>query len=109
VVRSSGDGDPGPGAFGDLRRDGLEVGVGLQLGRGCDPHVHAEQGPGGVVPGVAEIAIRDVAEVLQCVLGHGQDVGQHLGGVPLGGQPVPHRHPRVAATGHQGGHLDAVH
>ena len=27
------------------------------------------------------------------VVAHGEHVGQHLGGVPLVGQPVPHRHP----------------
>ena len=31
------------------------------------------------------------------MVAHGEDVGQHLGGVPLAGQAVPHRHPRVAA------------
>ena len=41
-------------------------------------------------------------ERLVGVVAHGQDVGQHLGGVPLVGEPVPHRHAAERGQGLDG-------
>lgn len=66
-----------------------------------DPYVHAEQGAGDQVgvahveAGVAEVGEGDPLQRLVAVLGHGEDVGEHLGRVPVVGQPVEHRHAAV--------------
>ena len=94
-----GQGDTGAGRLGDLmgRRDALLIGP--QLLGGHDAHVGAQertvdqQRAAHVEAGVADVGVGDLAGGLAGVLQHGQGVAQHLGGVPLVGQAVPHRHP----------------
>ena len=90
---------PEPGC--ELPGDALHRRRGLQRAGGADPHVHAEQRPGHqqrvrrVVPAVAEVAVAHLGQRLADVIAHGEDVGQHLGGMPVVGEPVPHRHSGV--------------
>ena len=63
-----------------------------QVLRRADPHVHAELGAhqqqrvGHVVAAVPDERKSDVVQRLWAVLGHGQDVGQHLRRVELVGR-----------------------
>ena len=90
-----------------------QVGGGHQLLGPAGAEVHAQlgahhhQGVGHVVAGVAkegELAAAHVAELLL----HGEDVGQHLGGVEGVGQAVPHGHAGVAGQVLHHGLLEAA-
>ena len=100
-----GDGDAGSAGLGQLVGLGDDLGRRLQLGRSHHAHVHAhqgagdEQGVGHVVAGVAQVGQGDLVQGAAGVLDHGQLVGEHLGGVPLVGQAVPHRHARQVGQG----------
>ena len=103
-----GQGDAGAGGLGDLagRLDARVVGPQL-LGRhdarvGAEQRAVDEQRAPHVEAGVADVGVGDLAGGLARVLQHGQGVAEHLGGVPLVGQPVPHRH---AGELGQGPHL----
>jgi hypothetical protein len=69
--------------------------------RGDDTYVHAEQGAGDQVgvahveAGVAQVGEDGLRQRLGAVLGHGQHVGEHLGGVPVVGEPVVDGHTGV--------------
>ena len=76
--------------------------VGLEFGRRGVHVVHAQDGAGdheGVLHVVASLAAVGQREALQRaeVLLHGHEVGQHLGGMLLVGEAVPHRHAAVRA------------
>ncbi len=96
-----GDRHPGTGGGGEAAGDVLHAGRGLQRPGSADAHVHAQQAAGhqqgvrGVVAAVAQVAVGHLGERLGGVVAHGEDVGQHLRGVPVVGEPVPHRHPGV--------------
>ena len=96
-----GEGHPGTAHGGEPVGLGHHRLVRPQGPRRHDPHVHAQQRAGDqqrvthVGAGVAEVGVGDLRQRLGAVLGHGQHVGEHLGGVPLVGQAVEDRHPGV--------------
>ena len=75
--------------------------AGPELFGRADPHVHAELGAhqqqrvGHVVAAVPDERESDVGQRLRAVLGHGEDIGEHLRGMELVGESVEHRHPGV--------------
>jgi hypothetical protein len=81
----------------------VDAGGGKQRAGGGDTDVQAEQRAGHqqrvrrVVAGVTDVAEGHLFEWLVGVVAHGEDVGQHLGGMPLIGQPVPYRDAGVPA------------
>ncbi len=83
----------------------VHLGRGPERLRGGEADVDAEQGAGdeqrvgGVVAGIAEVAVGDLVERAGRVVAHGQHVGQHLGRMPLVGEPVPDRHARRSGPG----------
>ena len=91
----------GPAA---LRREALGglhqiLGGEKLLGRAggkVEPHFRAgdHQGVAHIVPGVPHVGEAEPLQRPELLL-DGQQIRQHLGGVELIGQPVPHRHPGV--------------
>src|SRR5262249_58239257 len=73
----------------------------MQLLRAGEPYVaahqraHDQEGAAHVGPAVADKGVGDAVIVLVAGLVHGEEVGEHLRGVPLVGQPVVHRHAGV--------------
>ena len=100
-ARVVGDGDPGARAPGDLVRQVQDVLGRLQVLGAAQADVAAHQRPHHqqraphVEPAVADERVGDGVVGLVAGLVHGQEVGQHLGRVPLVGQPVVHRHTRI--------------
>ena len=100
-----GDGDPGAGPVGDAGRDVDDVLGRVQLGRAGQADVAAHQRPHHqqraphVEPAVADKGVGDRVVGLVARLVHGQEVGQHLGRMPLVGQPVVDRHPGMFGEG----------
>jgi hypothetical protein len=76
--------------------------------RGAQP-AGDQQGVRRVVPAIAEVAQRHLGKRLRAVIGNCEDVGEHLGGLPAVGQPVPYRHSGVgprASRPHPGRNRD---
>ena len=93
-----GQGDAGAGGPGDAagRLDALLIGP-QRPGRhnariGAQERAVDEQRAARVEAGVADVGEGDLGGGPARVLQHGQGVAQHLGGVPLIGQAVPHGH-----------------
>jgi hypothetical protein len=101
LVHVLGQGETGAGLLGDPPAGVDEAVLRPPVTRGAQPHVHAvlaaadHQRVPHVVPGVAQVAVADLTQVLLAVLGHRQHVGQDLGRVELVGESVPHRDPGV--------------
>ena len=100
-----GDRDAGAGAAGDVLGDLDDVLGRVQLGRPGQPDVaahqraHDQQRAAHVEAAVADERVGEPVVGLVAGLVHGEEVGQHLGGMPLVGQPVVDRHARRAPRG----------
>ena len=92
--RIVGDGDGGAGPHGDVVGDLHDVARRLQVRRPAEAHVGTHEGPhdqqraAHVEPAVADEGVGELVVGLVRRLVHGQEVGQHLGGVPLVGEAV---------------------
>ena len=95
-----GDGDVGATCCGALACKRLNCFIGPQMlwrdDADVSPHncAHDEQGIAHVVTRVANICVGDFRA--GGVLTHGEEVGEHLGRMPVIGESVVDRHPRVA-------------
>ena len=99
------DGDAGAGPAGDVLRDGHDILRRRQLRGPHHAHVaaherpHDQQRAAHVEAQVAHEGVRQLPVLLAAGLVHGEEVGQHLGRMPLVGEPVEDGH---AGEGREG-------
>ena len=91
----------GAGAPGDVLGEIDDVLGRVQFGGPGQPNVaahqraHDQQRAAHVEPAVPDEGVGDLVIGLVTGFVHGEEVGEHLGGMPFVGQPVVHRHPGV--------------